>query len=66
MHDQEHHDVGVSEDRAHVQMFEALLQPRFETQSLKKRLQNNQSGKGGELLVFKSDLILRRLSGLND
>ena len=56
MHDQQHHDVGVSEDGADFQMLEAVLQAALEIQPGEERLKHDQTGEGGQLLVLEADL----------
>ena len=59
MHDQQHHDRTVPEDRAHHQVLETVPQSLLQVQPLEKGLEDDKPGKGPQLLVLESDLRQR-------
>jgi hypothetical protein len=53
MNDKHHHNSGVSENGAAIQMPETFMQMFLELQPTEQRLIQNQSGKGSQPLIFE-------------
>jgi hypothetical protein len=54
MHDEQQHHHPMAEDRRDAQMLKTVAESPLQPQAGKQRLKNNQPGKRGELLVFKT------------